>query len=148
MKQAGLTVLIVDDSMVIRRVLAQLLRKHLRIGRIFEASDAAEGYSLFKIARPDAVVLDLELPDLPGTEVLKMMKSANPACVVVILTTLAAPDVREECLRLGANWFITKEQGVNTVPNTIAALCGPGQLPSPHENGYRPHPKPKAENSR
>src|SRR5689334_7367522 len=126
MKQAGLTVLIVDDSMVIRRVLAQLLRKHLRIGRIFEASDAAEGYSLFKIARPDAVVLDLELPDLPGTEVLKMVKSANPACVVVILTTLAAPDVREECLRLGVNWFITKEQGVNTVPNTIAALCGPG----------------------
>ena len=148
MKQAGLTVLVVDDSMVIRRVLAQLLRKHLRIGRIFEASDAAEGYSLFKIARPDAVVLDLELPDLPGTEVLKMMKSANPACVVVILTTLAAADVREECLRLGANWFITKEQGVNTVPNTIAALCGPGQLPSRNENGCRLHPKPKAENSR
>jgi len=151
-KQAGLTVLVVDDSMVIRRVLAQLLGNHPRVGRIFEASDAAEGYSLFKIARPDAVVLDLELPDLPGLEVLRMMKSANPACVVIVLTSLIAPEVREECLRSGANWFVTKEQGVNTVANTVAALCGPGQLPSRaengRENGFPAHTKAKAENSR
>jgi DNA-binding NarL/FixJ family response regulator len=145
MKQAGLTVLVVDDSMVIRRVVAQLLRNHPRIGRVFEACDAAEGYSLFKITRPDAVVLDLELPDLPGIEVLKMMKSANPACVVIVLTTLAAPQLREECLRLGANWFIPKEQGVTTVPNTIAALCGPGQLPSRAENGCKLPAKAKTQ---
>ena len=133
----GLTVLVVDDSVVIRRVLGQLLEKHPRVERVFQASDAAEGYSLFKISRPDAVVLDLELPDLHGLEVLKHMKSADPACVVIVLTTLGAPDVREECLRLGANRFLNKENGVGTVPGTIAALCPPVRPPHADETGRK-----------
>src|SRR5437879_2751535 len=99
MNRADLTVLVVDDSLVIRRVLGRLLDRHPRIERVFEASDAAEGYSLFKVSRPDAVVLDLELPDLHGLEVLKRMKSADPSCVVIILTTVSAAEIREECLR-------------------------------------------------
>ncbi len=130
---ANLTVLVVDDSVVIRRVLGQLLEKHPRVERVFQASDAAEGYSLFKVCRPDAVVLDLELPDLHGMEVLKSIKSADPSCVVIVLTTIGAPDVREECLRLGANRFLNKEHGVTTVPDTIAALCHPAR--PPYANG-------------
>jgi DNA-binding NarL/FixJ family response regulator len=142
MSQPELTVLLVDDSLVVRRVLGKLLDRHPRIGRVFAASDAAEGYSLFKVSRPDAVVLDLELPDLHGVEVLKQMKSADPSCIVIVLTSVAETGVRDECLRLGANRFVNKEQGLRTVPDTIATLC-----PHPPRNGHNHKPKTRTQGS-
>jgi DNA-binding NarL/FixJ family response regulator len=144
MSEAGLTVLLVDDSLVIRRVLSKLLDRDPRIGRVFEASDAAEGYSLFKVSRPDAVVLDLELPDLHGLEVLKRMKSADPSCVVIIVTSVDAAEIREECLRLGANRFLNKEHGLGTIPDMIAALC-PN---TPRDTGNGKLPKGRSKTSR
>jgi DNA-binding NarL/FixJ family response regulator len=120
MKDPGLTVLLVDDSVFVRRVLCGLLRRNPDIDRLFEASDAAEGYSLFKICRPDVVVLDLELPDTPGLEVLKLIKKADPSCMVIILTTLSGQEVRRECLRLGADWFLSKDPDLLTVSDAIS----------------------------
>src|SRR6185436_6008645 len=99
----GISVLVVDDSTVIRRRVRQLMEKEPRIVRLFEAGDAAEGYSLFKICRPDVVVLDLELPDLSGLDVLKSIKEAARSSVVIILTTYREPEIRNECLRRGAS---------------------------------------------
>jgi len=123
MKKSGLTVLLVDDSVFVRRVLSRLLGSNPLIKRLFEASDAAEGYSLFKICRPDVVILDLELPDKHGLEVLKLIKSAAPSCTVIILTSLTAPEVREEAMRLGADYFLLKDSGLLRVAETIANIC-------------------------
>jgi DNA-binding NarL/FixJ family response regulator len=130
MKHPDLTVLLVDDSVFVRRVLGQLLKRHPRVGRVFEGSDAAEGYSLFKVCRPDVVVLDLELPDKPGLEILKLIKSAAPSCIVIVLTTLNSPEVRAECLRLGADWFLAKDPGLLTVSDVISQ-CRPGRNSAP-----------------
>ena len=123
MKNSGLTVLLVDDSVFVRRVLSRLLGSNPRVGRLFEASDAAEGYSLFKICRPNVVILDLELPDKHGFEVLKLIKRASPSCLVIILTSLAGPEVREEALRLGADHFLLKESGLLRVAESITTIC-------------------------
>lgn len=122
-KKSGLTALLVDDSVFVRRVLSRLLGSNPRIQRLFEASDAAEGYSLFKICRPDVVILDLELPDKHGLEVLTLIKRAAPSSLVIILTSLTAPEVREEALRLGADHFLLKDTGLLRVAETIATIC-------------------------
>ena len=123
MKKSGLTVLLVDDSVFVRRVLSRLLGSNPRIKRLFEASDAAEGYSLFKVCRPDVVILDLELPDKHGFEILKLIKRGTPSCLVIILTSVTAPEVREEALRLGADSFLLKDTGLLRVSEMIATIC-------------------------
>jgi DNA-binding NarL/FixJ family response regulator len=118
----GLKVLLIDDSKVVRRILRRLLKKDARVGHLFVASNAADGYSLFKIARPDVVVLDLALPDLHGLDILKLIKRATPRCVVIVLTNCTAPEMRQECLRHGADSFLNKESDLITVPGAIPML--------------------------
>jgi DNA-binding NarL/FixJ family response regulator len=119
----GLKVLLIDDSAVVRRILKRLLKGDARFQHFFTAANAADGYSLFKISRPDAVVLDLNLPDLHGLEILKLIKGSAPRCVVIVLTNCNAPEMRRECLRHGADSFLTKESGLLAVVSAIPALC-------------------------
>ena len=123
----GLKVLLIDDSSVVRRIIKRLLKKESRVQHLFTAANAADGYSLFKISRPDAVVLDLKLPDLHGLEILKRIKSSAPRCVVIILTNCDKPETREECLRHGADSFLKKETDLLRVVSAIPALCQPGR---------------------
>ena len=121
----GLKVLLIDDSAVVRRILKRLLKGDSRVQHFFTAANAADGYSLFKISRPDAVVLDLNLPDLPGLEILKRIKGSAPRCVVIILTNCDTPEMREECLRHGADSYLRKESDLLSVVSAIPALCQP-----------------------
>jgi two-component system OmpR family response regulator len=119
----SLKVLLIDDSPVVRRVLKRVLRSNSRVEHLFVAPNAADGYSLFKISRPDAVVLDLNLPDLHGLEILKKIKGRAPGCVVIVLTTCDDPEMREACLRYGADSFLRKESDLLSVASAITALC-------------------------
>jgi len=126
----GLKVLLIDDSAVVRRIVKRLLKADSRVQHLFTAANAADGYSLFKISRPDAVVLDLKLPDLHGLEILKRIKSSAPRCVVIILTNCDKPETREECLRHGADSFLKKESDLLRVVSAIPTLCQPGRAPA------------------
>jgi DNA-binding NarL/FixJ family response regulator len=125
MRSGGLKVLLIDDSAIVRRIVKRLMKGDSRVQHFFAAGNAADGYSLFKISRPDAVVLDLNLPDLHGLEILKRIKGSAPRCVVIILTNCDAPEMREECLRHGADSFLIKESDLLRVACAIPALCGP-----------------------
>jgi DNA-binding NarL/FixJ family response regulator len=123
----GLKVLLIDDSAVVRRIMKRMLKGDSRVQHFFTAANAADGYSLFKISRPDAVVLDLKLPDLHGLEVLKRIKGSVPRCVVIILTNCDKPETRDECLRHGADSFLKKETDLLRVVTAIAELCQRGR---------------------
>jgi DNA-binding response OmpR family regulator len=127
MSSAGLKVLLIDDSAVVHRIVKRLLKRDSRVQHFFAAANAADGYSLFKISRPDAVVLDLNLPDLHGLEILKRIKGSSPRCVVIILTNCDLPEMREECLRHGADSFLIKESDLLGVVSAIAGLCRPAR---------------------
>lgn len=135
----GLKVLLIDDSAVVRRILKRLLKSDRRVQHFFAASNGADGYSLFKISRPDAVVLDLNLPDLHGLEILKRIKGSAPRSVVIILTNCDTAEMREECLRHGADSFLSKESGLLSVVSAIPALCrrGRGRSHSTAKDGGR-----------
>jgi DNA-binding NarL/FixJ family response regulator len=130
--RAGPKVLLIDDSAFVRRILARLLKRDALIQHLFEAADAAEGYSIFKIARPDAVVLDLDLPDLHGLEILKMIKGAAPSCVVIILTTCDAPDMRDACLRHGAHSFLSKDSDLFKVAGALSEFWSSSRTTRAH----------------
>lgn len=98
-------ILVVDDEDHIRRLLRTTLT---RAGyTIVEASDAREAMSLLGIEKPDAVLLDLGLPDRDGLELLPLMKKQSNATVLIV-SAREATDEKVTALDLGADDYVTK----------------------------------------
>jgi len=99
------TVLVVEDERDIREVLRRYLE---RAGlSVLTTGTGAEAIRLLTSAPPDLVVLDLGLPDIDGTEVLREITAAGHPPVIV-LTARSAIDDRIRGLQLGADDYVTK----------------------------------------
>jgi CheY-like chemotaxis protein len=81
---------------------------------------------------PDVIVLDLNLPKLHGREVLRKIKAVNSlsSIPVAILTTSSSQSERENCLKLGADIFITKPSSVAGFNEMITAIVNIAVRPS------------------
>jgi two-component system KDP operon response regulator KdpE len=97
-------ILIVDDEAAIRRLLKTSLE---RAGyRLVEAGNAREAMNAVQIDRPDAVLLDLGLPDRDGLELVPLIKAAGAA--VIIVSVRDATEQKVTALDLGADDYVTK----------------------------------------
>jgi two-component system KDP operon response regulator KdpE len=102
---SGQTILIVDDELHIRRLLGGTLT---RSGyRTLEAVNAAEALDIARRAKPDAILLDLGLPDRDGLEIIQLLRAAGPA-PIIILSARDATDQKVAALDLGAQDYVTK----------------------------------------
>lgn len=97
--------LVIDDEVQIRRLLRITLESAGHTVR--EAATGQLGLSEVARRAPDAVVLDLGLPDLPGLEVLKRLREWSRVPVLV-LTVLATEDDKIAALDAGADDYLTK----------------------------------------
>ena len=75
-----------------------------------------------QLNQPEAVVLDLELPGVSGFDLLTQFKRRRPGCVVIVLTTYAYPEFRDNALRLGADYFFAKAMEFERVTEVLSAL--------------------------
>jgi len=103
-----ITVLIVDDSALIRQCLRRLLAELPSVQVVAEAENAEGAIAAFDRLCPDAAILDLELRQSAGMDVLDHIKRVRPACLTVVLTTLAVAETRRLCLENGADYFLDK----------------------------------------
>ncbi len=124
-------VLIVDDEKDIVQVLEFALRQ---AGfDTLAAGDAAQALVRVREAQPDLVILDLMLPDLPGTEVCRQLKSsARTAALPVIMLTARGEEVdRVVGFELGADDYITKPFSVREVVLRVKAILRRNTLGEP-----------------
>jgi DNA-binding NarL/FixJ family response regulator len=121
--KAPLTVLVVDDSDAIRSRLCELLGESPRLRVVAEACDGVEAILAFERLRPDAVVLDIQLPGMGGVEVLRRIKAAAPHCVVVMLTSYQQGPFREISRSLGASAFFHKATEFELVPDFLNSVA-------------------------
>jgi DNA-binding NarL/FixJ family response regulator len=125
-----LTVLVVDDSDAIRERLCELLGESPRLRVVGEACDGVEAILAFERLRPDAVVLDIQLPGIGGVEVLRRIKAAAPRCVVVMLTSFQQGPFREISRTLGASAFFHKATEFELVPGFLNSVAAEPHEPS------------------
>ena len=99
------TILVVDDERKIR----DLVRSYLELeGYAVLVADTAErALEAASRSQPDLVVLDLGLPDLPGEEVARTLRTASNV-PIIMLTAKSSEDDRVTGLRLGADDYLTK----------------------------------------
>lgn len=100
-------VLIVDDSMLIRKMLRKLLEEN-NYAVIGEASDGIEAYEMYRKLSPDIVTLDITMPRLDGVGALEKIKEFDSEAKAVMITAAGQKQKVVEALKLGAKAFIMK----------------------------------------
>lgn len=96
--------LVVDDEPAIRRLLGTALA---RAGyRVVEAATARDALTALQIDKPDAVLLDLGLPDRDGLELVPLLKGSGVA--VLVISARDATEQKVTALDLGADDYVTK----------------------------------------
>lgn len=99
-----ITLLVVDDEPAIRRLLhSGLARANYRV---IEAGTAREALTSVQIDKPEAVLLDLGLPDRDGLELIPLIKAAGAA--ILIISARDATEQKVTALDLGADDYLTK----------------------------------------
>jgi DNA-binding NarL/FixJ family response regulator len=121
-------VLIVEDSIIVRERLAALVADLRNVAIVGHAGDGFQAKTLFRQHRPDAVVLDIQLPGINGLDLLAQFKRKNPACVVIVLTTYAFKEIRQRCVALGADYFFDKCSEFERVIEVLSMLPARGGL--------------------
>ena len=115
-------VLVIDDEIDTCKMLATGL-KLLGFETDFALS-ALQAFKKMEEEAPNAVVLDLMMPDADGYEVMRRMK-ANPAMAqlpIVIVSATAQPNAEDACKKAGANFFMRKPVSIHTLSEIITGL--------------------------
>ena len=101
--------LVVDDSPTIRRMVIASLREVCR-GGFSEAATGLEAIEQLALGPVDLMILDLNMPDMHGLEVLKFVRRhrAYEHIPIVVLTTRSDDDSRDTVMAAGASIYITK----------------------------------------
>ena len=113
-------VLIVDDSTLMRRLVQETLRfDGWEIAG--EASTGEEAVEKYQQLRPDAVTLDVLLPDGEGLSTLRRILSIDPSAKVVVVSALNKTKLISEAIRAGADDFIVKPFMPQQLQDTLRA---------------------------
>ena len=118
------SVLLIDDE----RTFADTLAKRLFMRGIVcaVAYDGRTGLALVENMTLTGIVLDLRLPDLHGSEVLRRIMHIRPDVPVVILTAHGSDDDERECMKNGATAFLHKPVDLTQLIR-LFAKNGPGE---------------------
>ena len=109
MDDAPVSVLVVDDHRLMREGTAALLRADPRVEVAGLARDGREALALAARRAPDVVLLDLDMPELPGLETCAALRERHPDIEVLILTVSERDDDLYAALRLGAAGYLLKD---------------------------------------
>lgn len=105
---SGRKILIVDDSAVVRKNLKKLLAGQPGIATVCEAHSVYSSIQQVLTEHPDTVIVDIQLPDGTGFEVLEFLALQDPRPFTVVLTNFPDQRNEERAVALGANYFFDK----------------------------------------
>jgi len=99
--------LVVDDATIMRMRIGGVARE-AGWEVVAEATNGVEGLARYREHRPDLVTLDIVMPELDGVEMLRQLRSEDPAARVVMVSAVDQRAKLRECISLGALDFVVK----------------------------------------
>lgn len=127
-----INVMLADDHVLIREGIKQLLEFDGSMKVIAEASDGIECLEKLKNVKPDILLLDINMPNMNGIDVLKELKKKNDPLKVLILTVHSEVEYLVKAVDIGANGYILKDSGSAELKQAINAVIDEGSYIQPN----------------
>lgn len=108
MENKKLDIAIVDDSDLIRERIVQRINKCDKLKIVWQAENVEKTFNCCCNSVPSVIILDIQLPDGSGIDVLEKIKSDYPGVKVIMLTNYPSLPFRKKCIEAGADYFFDK----------------------------------------
>lgn len=115
-------ILVVDDSLMIHRVVDQILTTEGY--KVLKAYNGKKGYEMAKTWKPDLIIMDIEMPEMNGIEAASLIKSdsATSKIPVIIFTSLGSEEDIKLAHESGAECFLNKPVSKDALLSTVRHL--------------------------
>lgn len=119
-----MNILIVDDHAIVRLGLKQLVTEAYPYAKLEEATTGKEALILLDHVRWDLAILDVNLPDQSGIELLKAMKARQASLPVIMLSLHPEEQYALRAFKSGASAYLTKERAPEELATAINHVLG------------------------
>ena len=115
-------ILVVDDAQFMRMRASKLLTQNGY--EVIEAANGVEAVQRYKEERPDAVMMDITMPDMDGLEALKELRKIDPGARIAMVTAMGQQSIVLEAIKAGARDFVVKPFDPNRVLAAVQKMIG------------------------
>jgi len=120
----------VDDHPLLRQGIAALIESQPDLTLVAEACDGEEAVAQFRLHRPDVTLMDLQMPNVNGTEAISRIRSEFPEAKILVLSTYAGDVQILRAIKTGAKGYLLKGNVRTELLDAIRAVhAGRKQLP-------------------
>ncbi len=113
------SLLLIDDSDIVSRRVASLIRDHADCYEIFFANNAFEAYQKLNNQNFNFVIADIHLEDPKRFDLIKYIKNLEKVPKLIVLTNQVSQQHKDSCLALGADFFIDKSVEFEKLPEIL-----------------------------
>jgi two-component system, response regulator YesN len=120
-----LKVLLVDDDILVRVGLKMMINwAQCGFEIVGEASNGVQALEIYSTLKPDLIIIDMKMPQMNGTELIKVLKSRNEKIKIIILSCYDDFNYMKDALNYGASDYILKsEMEKETFEDTLKRIC-------------------------
>jgi DNA-binding NarL/FixJ family response regulator len=136
--------IIVDDHPLFRQGLRQVVEADPRFELIGEADQGKLALQQIRELKPDLAVLDLNLPDMNGLEVVASLQMENCSAQFVVLTMFKDEHAFNQAMNLGIRGYVLKENAASEIISCMIAVAAGSAYVSPSMSGFLLHRRDRA----
>jgi two-component system invasion response regulator UvrY len=125
------SVLIADDHAILRKGLKQLLLEDKSIDDVGEASTGRETLDMLRSSRWDLLILDINMPDRSGIDILRQVHTSYPEMRVLMLSGFPEKQYAVNVLRAGASGYLNKEMAPEELLGAVKSVLAGKRYVSP-----------------
>ncbi len=114
---------IVDDQMIVRSGLVNLITINDNHQIIFEANNGKEALKYLEDKSIDLLITDLKMPEMNGLELIKNVRLSRPSLPILVLTTFDDNELFVQAIREGANGFLLKDVEYDKLEHAITTIA-------------------------
>jgi DNA-binding NarL/FixJ family response regulator len=123
-ERAAVRILIAEDHKMVRDALAALIEKEPGLEVVGLAANGLEAVHLAHEAKPDVILMDINMPRMDGIEATRHITAELPEIKVIGLSVQAEPQIASEMLAAGASSFVPKSSSPEELTKAIRTAVG------------------------